>query len=84
MSESLSLPELAAKYKQLSRSAVGCDCSKFSGDHNVAAVLNGWNKFERVFGPVSLTEDDYLGAIEAAKNGEAFEPANFREPRGEE
>lgn len=51
-------------------------------DHLAADQLNGWTLHEKKTGEVArLSKDDYLAAIEAAKVGEAYEPANFRAPK---
>lgn len=51
-------------------------------DHLAADQLHGWTLHEKQTGEVArLSKDDYLAAIEAAKVGEAYEPANFRKPK---
>lgn len=50
-----------------------------SAAHQSASFLNGWELYTNQTGAeVVLSDEDYLGAIEAAKKGEAHAPANHR------
>lgn len=50
----------------------------FSPEHASAAILNAWTFRKHFHGEdVQLTDAQYLGALEAAKEGKPFESANF-------
>jgi hypothetical protein len=70
------LHQLATKHGQLQGAAVdGCE---YSAAHNAAAVMHGWNVFEYNYGPVLLTDDEYLKALEAALEGKEPHVAAIR------
>lgn len=70
----MTLLELATETKNLARpSQAGY---KFSTAHEVAAVMHGWNSYEHHFGPVDLTKDQYLKALECALRGEIHSEAD--------
>lgn len=53
--------------------------SVFKRDHLVADVLHGWTLYSnKGADPMRLGDDDYLLAIEAAKEGKTHAPANKR------
>lgn len=78
MEETFTLQELAERHGQLSNSAVSCDQSVFSGNHNYAGILHGWFKYQRKAGPVELTDDQYTKALDASRKGKVFDGAVFR------
>jgi hypothetical protein len=56
----------------------------YRAPHMAAAVLNGWNAYERLLGEQpKLGADVYLAALEAAKLGKPHEPATVH-VKGEE
>ncbi len=85
---SLTLPALAVKHGQTFHRlgkdgqlypTVPAHDSTFKRDHLLADVLHGWTKHEtHTSEAVSLSDDDYLAAIEAAKTGKTHAPANKR------
>ncbi len=53
--------------------------SPFKQEHMQADVLHGWTKHERHTSEfISMSDEDYLAAIEAAKLGKTHAPANKR------
>lgn len=73
----MTLHELATRNGQLAKSCVGCDGQIYAIHHSVAAVLNRWNRYERLVGPIDMDEETYLDAIEQAKEGRPSDAANF-------
>lgn len=58
--------------------------SPFKAEHAQADVLHGWTKHERkVHEPVRLSDEDYLAALEAAKSGKTYGPANMRKEQAQ-
>jgi len=72
----LTLLALATKHGQLGRPAP--DGSRFSAQHEAAAVLHGWNAHEYHRGAVELTDEEYTAALKAAGTGTTHGPANRR------
>lgn len=53
--------------------------SVFKTAHLLADVLHGWTKHEtHTSEPVTMSDEDYLAAVEAAKAGKTHAPANKR------
>lgn len=53
--------------------------SPFKATHQVADVRHGWTLHEKtVHQNVTLSDADYLSALDAAKKGKTHAPANFR------
>lgn len=75
--ELLPVTKLAKKHGQ----AIGSPTrdEAFRAPHMAAAVLNGWNAYERLLGEQpKLTDAVYLAALEAAKKGAALEAATVK------
>lgn len=70
------LEELAKKHNQIARPSPQGD--KYKGKHSVAATVHGWPSFEFNYGPVMLSEDDYLQALDSAQQHKKHPPANRR------
>lgn len=64
----LTLDALALKHGQTQRAPIAGD-SPFTADHLVAEQLHGWSHHALYVGEVLLSDEDYLAAIEAAKEG---------------
>ena len=73
----MTLHELATRNGQLRKACASCNESTYSTDHAVAAVLHRWNRYERIAGPIDMSESDYLAAIDAAKHGQKYEGADY-------
>lgn len=74
----MTLLELAKKHGQFQGARVGGD-DPFTALHNVAVMLNGLARHERTTGEsVSLTDAEYLAALEEAKKGKPHAPVNKR------
>lgn len=73
-----SIHEWAKEKDQVNRGIHSPEHDLYKTDHSVAAVRHGWNWYEKHYGPVELSEEDYLEALEFAKIGEVHEPANRR------
>lgn len=70
--------KLAERHGQKHSSTAGDD-EPWKVDHLVASTRHGWLKYERDTGlPVTLTDADYLAALEAARGGKVHGPANKR------
>ena len=54
------------------------DADPFRTQHMMASTAHGWIPYEHNWGLVRLSDDDYLNALEAAKNGRVHAPANKR------
>jgi hypothetical protein len=54
------------------------DSDPYRLDHMLACTAHGWIPHEHHYGLVKLSDDDYLKALEAAKNGRVHAPANKR------
>jgi hypothetical protein len=72
----LGLKELAEKYGHVAKPAI--DGDPYSSAHMCADVRHGWSAHEYHYGPVQLSDDDYLEALAAALTGAVHEPANRR------
>jgi hypothetical protein len=70
------LEELAKRHNMVAAKAY--DNDPFKGPHTVAAVVHGWNRDEYFNGPVTLSDSDYLAALEAAACGATHPAANRR------
>lgn len=80
--EKLTIAELAKRHGQIQPAPIAGD-DPYSADHNIAAVLNGWNwHMLHVFAGVTMTSQNYLAAIEAAKLGKPHAPANLKPEQG--
>lgn len=74
--ETRSLLELAAAHGHVARRAP--DSDRYSAAHMCAAVMHGWNAHEHHYGPIALSDANYVAALEAAACGKAHAPANRR------
>lgn len=60
----MTLVELAKAHGQLMPAVI--DGERFSAKHLTAAVRHGWARYEHNYGPLDLSSEDYLAALEAA------------------
>jgi hypothetical protein len=73
----MTLIELAKRNGHVLKACASCNEQTYSTAHAVAAVLNRWNRYERLVGPIDMDEATYLEAIEAAKGGAKFDGADY-------
>lgn len=74
------LKDLAAKHGHARADVPHGD--PFDAVHACAATLHGWNRHEYHYGPVEISEQDYLAALESAGSLTVHEPANRRSDKG--
>lgn len=73
--EALTVEKLAAKHGQLQPAPIAGD-SPFSAAHAVADLLHGWAHHKLyVGGEVTMSDADYLAALEAAAQGKTHAAA---------
>jgi hypothetical protein len=70
----MKLHDLAIKHGQIAKPAP--EGSVYRAKHAAACVLHGWAYSEYHYGPVDLSDEDYLSALDAAKRGEIHAPAS--------
>ena len=76
--EALTVAELAVKHGQARDPAVSED-SGFSRDHLGADAAHGWKRHKHFHAQdVRLSDEDYLAAIDAFRDGKTHAPANMR------
>lgn len=54
------------------------DGEKYSAKHLACAVIHGWNKHEKNFGPLLLTSEEYEKALDATDSGTTYPAADRR------
>lgn len=72
------LAQLAKQHGHALNTPVAGD-NGFDALHAVASVAHQWEKHERETGvPLTMSVENYLAAIEAAKEGKTHDPVNHR------
>jgi hypothetical protein len=80
--DTATIVELAKRHGHMLKKTPIAGDDPFSAAHNVASVLNGWKAHEVSTGEiVTLTDADYLAAVEAAKAGKAHAPTCLRKAK---
>jgi hypothetical protein len=70
--------EWALEKGQVNKNLHSPEHDLYKPDHAVAAARHGWNWYEKNYGALELTEEEYLDALAFGKLGKVCESANRR------